>query len=127
MARKAYPTDLTDEQWSILEPMIPAAKSGGRPRSVDTREVLNAILYLARGGVAWRLLPHDFPQWSTVYSYFRRWRMNGTWKKIHDRLRARLRQAEGREATPSAAIVDSQSVKTTEKGGLSAATTREKR
>jgi len=124
MDRTPYPTDLTDEQWQILEPMIPPAKPGGRPRTTDMREVINAILYVARGGVAWRLVPHEFPGWSGVYGYFRRWRLCGVWRKIHDALHAQLRRAEEREPTPSAAILDSQSAKTAEKGGRSAATTR---
>ena len=127
MMRPIYPTDLTDEQWSILQPLIPRVKIGCRPRELDMREVLNAILYLVRGGIAWRLLPHDFPKWSSVYYYFRKWRRCGVWKKIHDRLHEDLREQEERAATPSAAIIDSQSVKTTEKGGPSGATTRAKR
>ena len=126
MSPVRYPTDLTDEQWKILEPLIPPAKRGGRPRSVDMREIVNAILYVVRGGVAWRLLPKDFPGWSSTYHYFRRWRLCGVWKKIHDELHAQVREADERAATPSAAILDSQSVKTTEKGAPSAAMTRGK-
>lgn len=115
-----YPSDLTDEEWAILEPLIPEAKPGGRPRTVDMREVLNAILYVLRTGCQWRALPRDFLPWSTVWSYFRRWRINGEWERMHTTLRAQVRTSMGREATPSAAIIDSQSVKTTEKGGCAA-------
>ena len=116
MNRPSYPTDLTEAQWKILEPLIPEAKPGGRPRATDMREVINAIFYLLRSGCAWRLLPHDFPPWSTVYTYFRQWKTDGTWKEIHDTLHEKLRKRAGREEEPSAAIIDSQSVKTTEKG-----------
>jgi len=118
MERESYPTDLTDEQWKIVQPKIPPAKPGGRPRKTDVREVMNAIFYLLRSGCAWRLLPHDFPTWQTVYTYFRRWKKDGTWKKNHDTLHENLREKDGRELEPSAAIIDSQSVKTTEKGGI---------
>ena len=86
MERNSYPTDLTSEQWEILQPLIPPEKPGGRPRKTNIREVVNAIFYLLRSGCAWRLLPHDFPPWQTVYTYFRKWKKNGTWKKIHDAL-----------------------------------------
>ena len=112
-ARKLYPTDLTDLQWTIVEPLIPPAKAGGRPRAVDMREVVNAILYLNRSGCQWDMLPHDLPPKSDVYFYFARWREDGTWRIIVDTLRARVRtEVAGREATPSAASVDSQTVKT---------------
>ncbi len=120
MARMPYPSDLTDEQWKLIEDLIPPAKPGGRPRKVSMREVMNAIMYLLRTGCAWRLLPHDLPKWNIVYHYLWRFRRDGLWREIHDLLRDELRVREGREASPSAAIIDSQSVKTTEKKGFAA-------
>ena len=117
MNRREYATDLTDAEWEQLEPLIPATKPGGRPRKYDMREVLNAIFYLLRAGCAWRLLPHEFPCWKTVYDYFRNWRRAGVWEQIHARLREQVRWRAGREATPSATIIDSQSVKVTDRGG----------
>jgi len=111
-----YPSDLTDEQYALIEPLLPAAKSdaiqGGRPREVDLRQIINGILYTNRTGCQWRLLPRDFGPWSTVYDYYRTWRDDGTWQRIHDKLREKVRRRAGRKPTPSAAVIDSQSVKT---------------
>jgi putative transposase len=115
--RKAYQTDLSDAEWSCLESHLPAPKANGRPRIHPLREILDAIFYVVRSGCAWRLLPHDFPPWKTVYHYFRFWRLDGTWERMHSALRQRVRVRLKRNPQPSAAIVDSQSVKTTGVGG----------
>ena len=117
MSRKTYPSDLNDVEWLILLPLIPAVKTGGRPRTRDMRDVLNAIFYILRSGCAWRMLPHDFPAWQTVYGYFRAWRKAGVWEQMNAVLREAVREQAGREAEPSAGIIDSQSVKTTETKG----------
>jgi transposase len=109
--RRSYPSDLTDEQWSVIESLVPAVRSGGRPGKHPRREIVNAILYVVRSGCSWRQLPHDFPPWATVFWYFKQWRGDGTVDLIHDRLRAAVRDGAGRDPMASAGIVDAQSVK----------------
>jgi putative transposase len=117
MTRKSYPSDLTDEQWNLIAPHIPPEKWGGRTREVDIREVLNGVFYLVRSGCAWRAIPHDLPNWNTCRFYYDRFVRDGTWQIVHERLRERTRWKSDKSSEPSAAVIDSQSVKTTEKGG----------
>jgi putative transposase len=120
--RRAYSSDLTDAEWQILEPLLPLEKPGGRHRKSTMREIINAIQYILRGGCAWQLMPHDLPHWRAAYEYFRQWRNDGTWLRLHDHLHAQLRTQMQRNMQPSAALLDSQLVKTTEKGGRTAMT-----
>jgi putative transposase len=110
-----YPSDLSDEQWRIIKRLLPKpAKRGRKP--IDRRRIIDAILYLVSSGCQWRMLPRDFPNWSTVYGIFRRWRLAGVWQKIHDALREQVRKLEGKKPTPTVAIIDSQSIRTAEGG-----------
>jgi putative transposase len=118
MQRKAYDTDVSDQEWSLLQPTLPKAKHGGRPREAEMREIINGLFYLTKTGCQWRNMPHDFPPWQTIYTYFRNWKKDGTWKAVHDFFRRKLRRGEGRHGQASAGIIDSQSVKTTEQGGV---------
>jgi len=117
MNTQLYPSDLTDSQWDIIQPLIPPVKPGGRPRSLDMRQVVNAILYVVVGGIQWRMLPREYPKWQSVYSYFRVWKRSGTWQRMHDTLRAAVRRRAGRHKQPTAGCLDSQSVKTTATAG----------
>lgn len=113
-----YPSDLTDAEWALVEPLIPPAKRGGRRREVNVREVLNGLLYVLSTGCQWRAVPKDLPPKSTLFSYFDLWNWDGTLGRIHQELYVKCREAMGREASPTAAVIDSQSVKGAEKGGL---------
>jgi putative transposase len=115
--RTTYPTDLSDAEWDCLEPHLPTPKATGRPRVYPLREIIDAIFYVVRSGCSWRLVPHDFPPWRSVYHYFRQFRLDGTWERLHSALRERVRVRLKRDPQPSAAIVDSQSVKSTGVGG----------
>lgn len=117
MARKAYPSDLTDAEWQIIEPLLPLPKAMGSPRTVNLREILNAIFYRVDNGCKWRALPHDFPPYQTVYDYFRRWVKTGLWPHINQALVGQVRTSQGRKQTPTLAIIDSRSVKGSAKGG----------
>lgn len=117
MSRTRYPTDLTDAQWKLIEPYVPKPRPGGRPPKYTRREIVNAILYQTRNGCVWRALPHDLPTYRIVFHYFRLWQKDGTWDKLHDTLREKVRRSVGKKPKPSVAILDTQSVKTTEQGG----------
>lgn len=120
--RQAYPSDLTSGQWAMIAPMIPDASPGGRPRSAAKREIVDAVLYFPRAGCSWRLLPHDFPPWQTICYYLRRWEREDVWAKVHHTLVMADRERVGRDASPSAAIIDSQTVRTADQKGDSKAT-----
>jgi len=117
MNANPYPTDLTDAEWDCIKPLIPPPKPGGRPRALEMRAVVNAIFYVVAGGITWRMLPHEYPKWPSVSWYCSQWRDSGDWQRLHDTLRAQVRQQEGRHTHPTAGCVDSQSVKTTALGG----------
>jgi putative transposase len=124
--RTPYPTDLTDNEWALIAPYVPTATPGGRPEKSPTRDILDGIFYLLRGGCAWRLLPHDCPPWQMVSQDFWRWQQDGTWQVLHARLRGDMRVAAGRPRQPRAGLLESPSLKTTEQGG-SVAMTRPRR
>ena len=125
MTRKVYPSDVTDAEWQIIEPLLPEAQRIGRPRFVDLREIINGIFYVLHEGCTWRALPHDLPPWQTVYNYFRHWQRLGVWQEVHTQLRTQVRAQMNKTDTPTAGIIDSQSVKTAEKRGKFTATTAE--
>lgn len=124
--KRSYPSDLGDKQWRLIQPYIEEYyRRGGNP-GYSRRQIINAILYVTRGGISWRMLPKDFPPWQTVYSCFRRWQHSGLWLKIHDALRERVRVSVGKDPQPTVGIIDSQSARTTEKGGLGGMTAARK-
>jgi len=111
---KSYTSEMTDQEWEIIRPLIPAAKEGGRNRAVNIRKIVDAIFYVSKGGIQWRMLPKDFPPMGTVYGYFAQWKRDGAWEKIHDKLRQITRVIEGKESEPTAGSIESQSTRTTE-------------
>lgn len=121
MARRRYPSDLTDREWRVLAPLLPEvydpSPRTGRPRVHSYREIMDGVFYVLRSGCSWRMMPKDLPPWQSVYYYFRNWRLDGTWERVHQELRENARVQVGRDPTPSGAIIDSQSVRTSEKGG----------
>ena len=127
MKRKAYPSDISNEEWEMIEPLLPVEQGIGRPREVDYREIINGIFYVLHEGCTWRALPHDLPPWQTVYNYFRYWQKLGIWQKIHTQLREQVRMRMNKCNMPTAGIIDSQSVKTAEKRGKSTAMMAENR